>query len=57
MKMTKMLSVLLILSLVFCGCAAEPAQTQPPETTQAPTEPAEVKEVFTWEDMKGIDHT
>lgn len=57
MKMTKMLAVLLILSLVFCGCAAEPAQTQPPETTQAPTEPAEVKEVFTWEDMKGIDHT
>ena len=57
MKM-RFLALLLILSLVLGGCGTPaPAETTAPETTAAPTEPPEVKEVFTWEDMKGIDHS
>ena len=54
MKM-RFLALLLILSLVLGGCGTPaPAETTAPETTAAPTEPPEVKEVFTWEDMKGL---
>ena len=57
MKM-RFLALLLILALVLGGCGTPaPAETTAPETTAAPTEPPEVKEVFTWEDMKGIDHS
>lgn len=58
--MTKMrfLPLLLALALLLCACGAPaPAETTAPETTAAPTEPPEVKEVFTWENMNGIDHT
>ena len=57
MKLTKVFSLLLVLSLLLCGCGGAPAATEPPVTTQEPTEPPQVKEAFTWEDMKGIDHT
>ena len=49
----------LLLALSACGTAAAPVETAAPTQapTEAPTEPPLVKEVFTWEDMQGIDHT
>ena len=58
MKKMRILAVLLVLAMVLGGCATSvPVETTVPATTAAPTEAPEVKEVFTWEDMQGIDHT
>lgn len=58
MKDMRFVVLALALMLVLCACGAPaPAETTAPETTAAPTEPPQVKEVFTWEDMNGIDHT
>lgn len=58
MKNMRFLAAVLALMMVLSACGGTPAPTEtlPPETTAAPTEAPEQKEVFTWEDMKGIDH-
>ena len=56
MKKFRFLYLMLALALLLSACGGSPSRATEPETT-APTEAPAVKEVFTYEDMHGIDHT
>ena len=57
MKKMRVFALMLVCALLLGACGSAPVETTAPETTAAPTQPPQVKEVFTWQDMNGIDHT
>lgn len=53
MKKFRFLFLILALVMLLSACAGAPEVVE----TTVPTEPPAVKEIFTYEDMNGIDHT